>query len=208
VALVLAAPFLVGLVRNTRVLGAMLAESVLPRAETGRADTAEAPRRALRAALQIIVALGVGAPMLALVQPFFPSYVGPALLGLVLAVLGVGFWKSAENLQGHVRAGAGAVAELLARHGGRRRDLEQVHHLMPGLGDLAPLRLSPDSPAAGKTLAQVNLRGLTGATVLSIRRGERNLALPSGHDVLQAGDLLGLSGSLESLAKARELLSP
>ena len=51
------------------------------------------------------------------------------------------------------------------------------------------------SPAVGKTLAELNLRGLTGATVLAIRRGEEAVLVPSGHERLMVGDVLAVAGT-------------
>src|SRR2546422_7165044 len=61
-------------------------------------------------------------------------------------MLGVAFWRSATNLQGHVRAGAEVVLEALAAQSRPRSTttttdtLEQVHQLLPGLGALAAVR--------------------------------------------------------------------
>jgi CPA2 family monovalent cation:H+ antiporter-2 len=59
-------------------------------------------------------------------------------------------------------------------------------------------------------LSEVNLRGLTGATVLAIFRtaghGPRTL-VPSGRERLQAGDVLTLAGSHDAIAAAREALA-
>jgi len=58
-------------------------------------------------------------------------------------------------------------------------------------------------------LSEVNLRGLTGATVLAIFRtagqGPRTL-VPTGSERLRAGDVLTLAGSHEAIAAAREAL--
>ena len=58
----------------------------------------------------------------------------------------------------------------------------------------------------GKTLAEINLRGLTGATVLAVKRGESSVLIPVGKEVLLAGDVLALAGSTESIDAATDLL--
>jgi CPA2 family monovalent cation:H+ antiporter-2 len=55
-------------------------------------------------------------------------------------------------------------------------------------------------------LAQINLRGLTGATVLAVVRGEETVLVPVGKETLLAGDVLALAGSKESIEAATELL--
>src|SRR3989454_963527 len=82
---------------------------------------AAAPRRVLVVTLQLASVLLVGAPLIALTQPFLPGAPGAAALAVLLAVLGVGFWRSATNLQGHVRAGAQMIVDTLAAQS-RRSD--------------------------------------------------------------------------------------
>jgi CPA2 family monovalent cation:H+ antiporter-2 len=61
-----------------------------------------------------------------------------------------------------------------------------------------------------RTLAELNIRGKTGATILAItRRGESGakVLVPSGKEVLRAGDVLALAGSQDSVSAAVELLT-
>lgn len=211
---VLAGPFVVGVLRIARRLGVTLAEAALPKNETGEVDLAAAPRRALVVTLQLGVVLIVILPLLALTQPFLPGLPGAAVAGVLLVVLGVAFWRGAANLQGHVRAGAQVIVEALAaqaRKGARTaddRELSQVRKMFPGLGEPVPVRLSPTSPVVGKTLAELNLRGQTGATVLAIVRGEEGILIPTAREALKAGDVLALAGAHECIEAARELLTP
>jgi monovalent cation:H+ antiporter-2, CPA2 family len=211
-ACLLALPFCVGIVRVARRLGLSLAEQSLPATASGKLDLAAAPRRALVVTLQLASVLIVGVPLLALTQPFIPGFQGALLLLALLLALGIGFWRSATNLQGHVRAGAQAIVQALASqsrgnaHGGED-SLTNIRALLPGLGEPVPVRLEGSSPAVGKTLAELNLRGLTGATVLAIRRGDGGLVVPSAQDVLREGDILALAGTHEAIAAARAVLS-
>jgi CPA2 family monovalent cation:H+ antiporter-2 len=210
----LSAPFCVGIVRVTQKLGATLADRVLPEVGADRVDLAAAPRRALIVTLQLAVVLLVGAPVVALTQPFLPGLAAAIALALVLVLLGVAFWRSAENLEGHVRAGAQVIVEALASQSrvqsteGARYSLAAVNELLPGLGELVPIRLDPGSPAVGRTLAQLDVRGLTGATVLAITRGEQGVVVPTANEVLLEGDVLALSGSHDAVSAAIALLAP
>lgn len=209
--IVLALPLLVGIFRIVRGLGVALAQAALPAATQGKADLAAAPRRALVVTLQLAMVLLVGLPLLALTQPFLSPWAAVASLGTLLVVLGVVFWKSATNLQGHVKAGAEMIVEVLVTQAGKRttpveETLDQIRHLMPGLGEPVPFRLDEDSAAVGKTLAQINLRGLTGASVLAIARGEAGVIVPLATEVLRAGDVLALAGTRDAVAAAVEAL--
>ncbi len=206
--LFLAIPLLIGIVGIARGLGLALAEAALPAVGKGRVDLAAAPRRALVVTLQLAVVLVVGLPMLALTQPFVLGWFAPATLGLTIVVLGFIFWRTATNLQGHVKAGAGMIIEALAAQA-RRNDatadedaFNQIKHLMPGLGEPVPLRIDENSVALGKTLAQLNLRGLTGASVLAIARGEEGVIVHMASEVLRAGDVLALAGTRDAITAA------
>ena len=228
--LALSVPFWVGMVRSARRLGAELALRALPAAPEGQVDLSAAPRRALTVTLQILVMALSGAPLLAITQPFLPSV--PGALGAVLwlaliGLMGITFWRSANNLLGHVRAGAEAVVEVLAAQGmpasadsdpGAQSGAHAPGSLPPvtpppglqtvlsGLGSWTTERIEEGEPCVGKTLAELKLRGLTGATVLAIQRKDRGVAAPGANEVLGVGDVVVLAGSAESIERARRLL--
>src|SRR5690349_21883099 len=49
---------------------------------------------------------------------------------------------------------------------------KKVQELLAGLGGPSFVHLADTSPAVGHSLAALNLRGMTGATVLAMTRGE------------------------------------
>jgi CPA2 family monovalent cation:H+ antiporter-2 len=212
VGVALMVPFAAGVIRVSRRLGATLAAAALPQPRAGVADLAAAPRRALVVTLQIGVLLFVGIPLVAITQPFLGGPEGAGVLAIVLVLLGVTFWRSAANLQGHVRAGALVVAEALAsgarsgRPVSEEESLDRVRRLLPGLGEPVPVRLREGSAAIGRTLAQLDLRGTTGATVLAIARGETGLVAPGAQERLAEGDILALAGTHPAVEAARAIL--
>jgi CPA2 family monovalent cation:H+ antiporter-2 len=213
VAAAVAAPFVIGLVGIARYLGFELATGVFPKAGEKSVDLAAAPRRLLVVTLQLAIVLAVGVPLIAITQPFLPPFRGAAVLMFVLALLALAFWRGAANLQGHTRAAAQALAEALTRQtqqgrkSGSSHWLEGANRVLTGLGTPVPIELAPGSPAIGKTLAQIKLRGLTGATVLAIQRGDASVLIPDGQEQLLAGDILAIAGSHDSVEAARKLLS-
>jgi CPA2 family monovalent cation:H+ antiporter-2 len=58
----------------------------------------------------------------------------------------------------------------------------------------------------GKTLKQIDLRALTGATVIAIDRGPHDVVYPDADETILAGDVLVLTGTTEAVAAARGLL--
>jgi CPA2 family monovalent cation:H+ antiporter-2 len=206
-----ALPFAIGIIRCARALGARLAAIALPPAPDGRLDLAAVPRRALVVTIQLAIVLLVGAPLLALTQPFVPAPYGVAIIGAALVLLGVTFWRRTTDLQEHVKAGAQLILEKLSTQAaGPRRTtgLEDIERLLPGLSPITTLRIDAHNPAVGKTLSQLNLRGLTGASVIAIRRGGSGVLVPTGHEPLRAGDLLALAGTHEAIEAAKDVLCP
>ena len=214
-ALVLAAPFAFGVVRVSQRLGVRLARLALPKEHSQRVDFAAAPRRMLLVTIQLAGVLLVGAPLLALTQPFLPALPGIAVFALVVLALCVTFWRSATNLQGHVRAGAQVVLESLTSRSRPlaatpldSETLDRIHQVLPGLGTLTAVRLEAGSPAIGKTLKQLNLRGRTGATVLAVTRSEGGVIVPTAQELLREGDVLGLAGTQEAIVAAKSAMLP
>ena len=213
-AVAVAIPLVIGLLSAARRLGFELALRALPSAAEGKVDIAAAPRRALVVTLQLAIVLMVTLPLLALTRPFVPGFPLEVVLVLLIVLLSVGFWRSAMNLEGHARAGAEVIAGALSRQMSNpdarpeqlERTIEQVHSFLPGLGEPTPIRVETGSAAAGRSLAQLNLRGLTGATVLAILRPHEQVLAPHGREMIHAGDLLAVAGTTEAVEAARVLI--
>jgi CPA2 family monovalent cation:H+ antiporter-2 len=211
----IAVPLLYGLINSAKALGNHLARIAFAETEKGKVDPADAPRRALIVLIQIAVVLAVGIPIVAITQPFLPPHQGAFVLLLLTLVLLVMLWRNATNLHGHARAGAEIIASALANQmasiDGASEDtkmLEDVNAVLPGLGEPVAIRVVPESIAVGRSLGQLNLRGATGATVLAIKRGSKQIPTPLGREVIQAGDLVAVAGAHDALAIAREIFSP
>ena len=208
-ALALATPFLVGIVRLTGALAINLAGQALPAAKPGAVDLAAAPRRALVVSLQLVAAVALGLPLFAVARAFLPLLPTIALFVTALVVLAIRLWRSVTQLQGHVRAGAQVLAAAFSQaKGAPAADPERmVAQVLPGLGSPVRFALPEDSRAIGRTLASLNLRGATGATVLAIARGGEEVLVPTGHEELRAHDVLALAGTDEAVLAARALLA-
>jgi CPA2 family monovalent cation:H+ antiporter-2 len=187
-----------------------LAEGAFPRKGSG-ADLADAPRRALRATLELAMLFAAGAPLVALTQPFLPTSF-PFGLALIVGVglLALPFWRSATNLQGHVRAGTQAILETLvaqSRSGqSASNSLEDLRAMLPGLGEPTAVPIGTGTICIGRSLKELNLRGLTGATVLAIERSPAEVVFPAADEVLRENDILILTGTHEAVTAAGECL--
>jgi CPA2 family monovalent cation:H+ antiporter-2 len=204
--------FFYAVFRGAQRLVHSLVEKAMPRAATGKLDLAGAPRRALTVALEIGVLLLIAMPLLAFFQPFLPRLPWAAALLGALFLLGISLWRRVADLQGHVKAVTQVIVESLEKQVAEKsaeeddKTLRRVRKLFPGMGHIAPFRLEPGSYGVGKTVRELNLGSLTGATILVVLRGEGNSLLPTGKDILQAGDVLTLAGTPEAVEAAKEIL--
>ncbi len=196
------APFAYSLARTIIQLARRLALEIIPIAN--ELDAGRAPRRALVLTLELGFALGVAMPIVAMVQPFVPaSFAVVVILAFVLVLV---VRRSLADFEGHVRAGTELVVELLAAGDAPAPEhLAQVAMILPGF-DGRSTALVGDK-AAGKSLAQLDLRARTGATVLAILRDGKGLATPSPTEPLRAGDMVAVTGSDDAIAAARAALA-
>jgi CPA2 family monovalent cation:H+ antiporter-2 len=165
--------------------------------------------------VQIAVVLAIGIPVVAITQPFLPAHQGALVLAILTLLLLAALWRNASNLQGHARAGAQIIASALAHQmastdgiSDETKLLEDVNAVLPGLGEPIAIRVVPKSIAVGRSLAELNLRGATGATVLAIKRGATQIPTPLGREVIQSGDVVAVAGGSDALAIARAIFSP
>ena len=89
---------------------------------------------------------------------------------------------------------------------------EEEHRLLHALLDASGsmeikwFRIPVESPFIGQTLANVNLRARTGASVVAILREGALLANPKSMTIFEAGDRVGLIGDEEEIKKVEQLL--
>ena len=197
-------PFLLGLLGNGRRLARRLAEQALAPHAVGP-DTARSPRTALQRSLEVLIIVLLTAPLVAVTLPFVPVYGGLGVLAVVLLTGAVAIWRSATDLRGHVRATAEVVAEALAKQRGATggETMEFVRMTLPGIGAPTSCTVPEGSPAAGRSLKELNLRGRTGATVVALVRGDQRIPFPDADARLSAGDLVALAGTRTAIEAAR-----
>jgi CPA2 family monovalent cation:H+ antiporter-2 len=205
---------LLGMLRRGQALARALVGVVLPAGEAGKLDLGSAPRRAFTLVLELGLMLAVGLPLVAILQPFLPLSSGVVVLALMLSVLAFAAWRSIANLEGHVRAGSELIVEVLARQsregpthtGEAAKSLVEVQTILPGFPEMVPVRLTARSPGVGRTLADLNLRARTGATVLAINRADAGVVMPTPAEVLRVDDVLTLAGPNEAIEASIALL--
>lgn len=97
--------------------------------------------------------------------------------------------------------GLAQAAALLAVRGITPEPSEEDHFR------LADIPVAPDSPLAGKSLAEVHFRETYGVTVVALEREGQRLPAPSGKETLRPGDRLLVAGKAARLQQL-EALAP
>lgn len=211
-ACLLGVPFLIGMIRSARALGVLLAEHALPGVDSGKVDLAEAPRNLMIITLEYGMVFVLTIVILAVTQPFLPATPTAVFMLGIAIVAGIIFWQRAANLQGHVRAGGEMILQALAKQSKspkkveRNNILDQLQELLPGLGTLHTIELDSGSASVGRSLSELNIHSLTGATVIAIIRQPDGVVVPAGSERLREGDVLALIGSQEAVQSAMQLL--
>jgi monovalent cation:H+ antiporter-2, CPA2 family len=205
------APFGLGAVRRVVQIARLLALIVIPAAggEAGEMDLGRAPRRALTLMFELAIACVVTIPIVAIIQPFTGT--ATIIIGGIVVLLMTITYRSINDFTQHVRAGSELILELMqtspvsAQHEAPPIG-PQLENVLPGFGGLVSVTLADGSDAIGKSLAQLDLRAKTGATVLAIGRSGGGFATPTPNEPLQSGDVLALTGSEEALTAAKAAL--
>lgn len=203
-------PVLISLARAAKVLARRMGEQMLPAGRAGAPDLAAAPRRALIIGLQLAVVVGVSVPLATLTGPLaLGPWAGLVPLVLVVVLLPI-LWRDASNLGGHLRASAEVVLAALRHDPGEPGPIDvdagELDALLPGLGHVEVIELGAASLGCARTLGELDIHALTGATVLALAREDGGRARPGPETKLRAGDRVVLLGAGDCLAQARALL--
>ena len=111
------------------------------------------------------------------------------------------------------------ILELIERVRGdhyevlRDTDLPAMQVVLPHLDILRKVQidsclLGEQSPAKGRSLAELNLRARSGATLLALRRGREVLVNPGPELQFEAGDTVVLMGESDQVQRALVLFEP
>ncbi|MGH7950085.1 MAG: cation:proton antiporter, partial [Candidatus Binataceae bacterium] len=208
-AYLLSAPFAAGCYVSARRLAARLAMRAIPHDHSADPELHKDSVDALSELFQTIILFAVAMPAIALSQPFMQPEEGAAMAAVAIGLAGFAVWRTARRLRGRLRAATSALASAWGGaptlRGGRFRTTEET---VEGFGNMTSARIDADSPVVGKTLAEVDLRAMTGATVIAIARGNERIVMPDGATVIEAGDTLGLVGPHDSVEAALRMLRP
>ncbi|MBI5774298.1 MAG: cation:proton antiporter [Verrucomicrobia bacterium] len=201
-AMLLSLPIFIAALRKLEALSMLLAELTV-RGRHGRPQ-----KTAIRTLVSNtilftgIVVLGLLILLLssALLPPWEVLLVLLVLAGVLAAVLKTFFIKIYSRAQIVIR-------DTLSRPPATLH-MEPARPLPPLLEEveLLTLRIGADSGALGRTIQELRLRTLTGASAVVIKRGTETIINPNPDVRFQLHDEVLLLGSAEQLAEARQLL--
>jgi K+:H+ antiporter len=204
-AFLLAMPFLIAAWRKIRAISMILAEGALA-GRTLPEERALALRNILTHTLSLLAGLLLAAWLLVASSAFLPPLPILIVAAVFLGTLTAALYKWMVRFQASVQA---TVQRLAATSGDsertapRGRILSRYH---PYGGAAFDLIIPPGSPAAGRSLRDLEVRSITGATVVAVERGgERVADLPG--TPLAPGDVLLLVGEADQIERARALLT-
>ena len=129
----------------------------------------------------------------------------PVLVGGVLVAVGIiaVAWRRLSRFQ---RALESTVTRVLGHDPKSTLLLDQVLSRYPWGVRFAAGTVAPDSPVAGRTIAESRIPELTGALVAVLERGGKETVNPPAGTRLLPGDSVVLMGTPEELTKAEALL--
>jgi CPA2 family monovalent cation:H+ antiporter-2 len=201
-AMILSLPMLIAVVRKWQAFGMLVGEISVSRAAAGE-NTA-----ALRAVVSRTIFVGGCAGLilflLLLSSAVLPSWNLLVVLALILAATTLLMRRAFIRVHSKAQI---ALHETLSQPPAIRH--EETAQALPSLlrhAELVLVGVQESSPVAGKLIAELQLRTLTGASIVGIERGEENLINPGIEEELRAGDSVLLLGSVSQIKAARNLI--
>lgn len=156
--------------------------------------------------LHVTILLVAAVPLLAIVQPFMAPVEGIGIMVISIALMTIVVARNARRMQNQMLKAARLIAAAL---GGSKTatGAEGRAYEVPGIGRLTPVSVAPSSGGVGKRLSEIDLHTNSGAVVVAIGRDGAEVIVPTGEEVLRAGDVLELAGSSDAVAIAIRLLN-
>lgn len=201
-AMVLSLPMLIAIVRKWQAFGMLVGEMSVSHAAAG--ERTQALRGVVSGVVFVAGCAGLFLLMLVLSTAVLPSR--NLLIVLVVVLVAIAFLLRRSFIQVHTKAQF-ALQETL-------NEAPLPHHdphapALPALlrdASLETLSIPANSPAAGKLIAHLKLRTVSGASIVGIERNGESIINPGVSEEIHAGDSVLLLGSDAQIEKARAVL--
>ncbi|RBP44475.1 transporter (CPA2 family) [Roseimicrobium gellanilyticum] len=202
-AMLLSLPMIIAVVRKWQAFAMLLSEMSVTRKAAGERTAA------LRAVVQMIafvagcVALSIY--ILLLSSALLPSWNLLIVLALLLLVATLLLRRSFIRLHARAQVALVETFETPPAPHPHEESESKVHPLLRE-AQLDTITVSPTSTAAGKVIAELKLRTLTGASIVGIERSGENVINPGIDEEIKAGDSVLLIGTIAQIEKAKVVM--
>jgi len=206
-AMLIALPLLVATFRKVRAAAMVIAEASIPRSAGG--GQTKVLRAVMANTILLAVSTGIVLWMLLLASPVLPPWRVLIILGVVILIVSVLSWNRLIRVYAQAQIALQETLTAEHAHHSTATAPQAAEPLAPMLKDalLETIPLPPDSSAAGKLIRELQLRKLTGASIVGIERNGASVINPGPDDELLAGDRVLLLGTQPQLAAARTALA-
>jgi monovalent cation:H+ antiporter-2, CPA2 family len=202
-ALLLSFPLLVAVWRKIEAGAMLVAESAVGIGKTGSRDLAV---QAIISSTIFVCGTGILVLLIALLSStLLPSRNVLILTLLIVAISSFVLYRGAVKVYSRAQS---ALRDTFAQPADPPV-LQETPALPPLLRKalLETVEVQPGTDAAGKMIAELKLRTLTGASVVGIERNGTSIVNPGPDEELESGDQILLLGSEDQLKAAKELLA-
>jgi hypothetical protein len=192
-------PVLVLLTATAYKLSRKLTQLVLPKNNSSA-------RAFLQAALVFVIVVSVGLVAAGLLAPVVGAvYAWVTFSFTLLAALAI-LWQRAGALDHEITSGSELLMQAIAE---QSMPEEERHTEQPSVlpQNLREFTLHDGHFALGRSLSDLKLRSMTGASVLAVRAAQGSAQSPTGTEILSVGETLFIAGCNVDQDAAVELLS-
>ncbi|MCC5829952.1 MAG: cation:proton antiporter [Phycisphaeraceae bacterium] len=203
-ALLLSLPLMAATIRKLRATGMLMAEASI-------AGSRRREQVAVLRSLVLSAVVGGGVVIMALYilivsAAIVPSW--PILLGMLGVAVVVSIWRWRSFIRMYSRAQVALRDTLEAIDPPEPDPVPRVPTLLQK-AIVQTVQITPESPAVGQLIRELQLRTVTGASIVGIERPDESQSIinPAPDEDIRAGDRLLLLGSREHLDAARNFLN-
>jgi CPA2 family monovalent cation:H+ antiporter-2 len=201
-AMIVSLPMFIATFRKLQALGLLIAETKVTRAAAG--ERTDAIRAVVAQVVPIAGLLVLGLFVLVLSSALLPTFKVLIVLLVILALITWLLWRSFIKVYSKAQI---ALKETLAQPPVSRPAPPAPLPTLLRDANLESVTIAPQSPAAGKLISELQLRTLTGASIVGIERNGANIINPGPDEELQSGDRVLFLGTRTQLDAAKSAFS-
>jgi len=195
-------PFVVASLRKLQALAMILAEMRFPQ-NIGQ-SRGSLPRLFTEWTITIAGIIAMGLFILMLGSAILPPQKTLVIMAIAVTAIAVAFWKFNVLIYSKAQV---ALREVFAGNQPWLNFLSfSAAQSIFSEAHLADTLILPGSPAANKLIRDLNIRAMTGATIIGLEREGKVVINPTPDETLNPGDRVYLLGAADQLEKARTLL--